>query len=94
MAPQSHAADALERKTNKNSFIHIRDEGIPPRYHPDYVRVSNVTLAAVTGSPVDDYCSSPSMSPAQAEMTGEFGLLALRGRREGLAPDLPFSLAG
>ena len=25
-------------RENKNSFIHIRDEGIPPRYHPAYVQ--------------------------------------------------------
>src|SRR5512135_2944528 len=53
---------------------------MPPRYHPDYVRLANVTLVAVTGEPVDGYCSSPSRSPAAhrihsgLRVTGEFGL--------------------
>jgi hypothetical protein len=45
--------------------------------------MANVTLDAVTGGPVDDYCGSPSKSPfdfatffkaARPKATGEFGL--------------------
>ncbi|HEY9151692.1 MAG TPA: hypothetical protein VIN60_02320 [Anaerolineales bacterium] len=33
----------------------IRDEGIPPWYHPAYVQNANVSLIAVTGLPVTGY---------------------------------------
>ncbi|MFH1185047.1 MAG: hypothetical protein V1755_08425, partial [Chloroflexota bacterium] len=67
---------------------------MPPRYHPDYTGRASVSLSAVTGGPVDDYCGSPSMSPAACSITsmegtrvtGEFGLARSRGHREGLAP--------
>jgi len=60
-------------RENKKPFIHIRDEEFSPRYHPNYVfkleranvstfKLANVSLIAITGKPVDDYCSSPSKS--------------------------------
>src|SRR5687767_8543250 len=67
---------------NKKSFIHIRDEGLPPRYHPDSVEglqvksyrlslnfePSNIqTLSrAITGFPGDGYSAASLRSPAQS----------------------------
>ena len=101
---QLSMVDGLSSAKNKKPFIHIRDEELTPRYHPNYVfklerssastfKPSNVTLVALTGVPVDDYfVHHPSLS---FEITGEFGLiLRSLGRCAGLPPHFPNSLTG
>lgn len=61
----------------QKSFIHIWDEGLPPRYHPASVEGYSFSiqplLIALTGIPVTDYFSSSAKSPL-LRVTGEFSL--------------------
>ena len=73
MATRRFFAHRLQTKIPSST---IRDEGIPPRYHPAYAQTANVTLMAVTGVPVADYLiHQRSLSWAEPkEVTGEFSL--------------------